>query len=166
MIACIDPGTSAKGGTGLAFFADDGTLISACLLRPPNVKDVSERIRQTLARFTANTPVVYPKLCLIEWPQIYKGDRRDPNHLLGLTGMAVALATTLGAQECRAVLPRTWKGTLDGDAMTKRIEGRLTPGELACIDPCPTSLRHNILDSVGLGLYHFGRLERKRVIRR
>lgn len=163
MIACIDPGTSAKGGTGVAFFSDPGVLLEAFLLRPPQVLDVAERIRQTVAKVHAPSHV---HLCIVEWPQIYKGDRRDPNHLLGLTGMAMALVTALGARECRAVLPRTWKGTLDGDVMTKRIEGRLTPSELANIDPCPASLRHNILDSVGLGLYHFGRLERKRVIHR
>lgn len=163
MIACIDPGTSAKGGTGLAFFEDEGTLIRALLLRPPNVKGIAERIRATVHPWHPRESL---GLCLTEWPQIYKGDRRDPNHLLGLTGMAMALATALGARECRAVLPRTWKGTLDGDAMTKSIEGRLTPSELANIDPCPASLRHNILDAVGLGLWHFGRLERKRVIRR
>ena len=162
MIACIDPGTSAKGGAGLAIFSNQGELFDAFLLRPPPVLDVAERIRRTLVD-------LYPvpvQLCVVEWPQIYKGDRRDPNHLLGLTGMAMAIVTRLNPDEVKSVLPRTWKGTLDGDVMTKRIEERLRPEELQRIAHCPASLRHNILDAVGLGLWHFGRLERKRVIRR
>lgn len=163
MIACIDPGTSAKGGTGVAYFSDPGVLLEAFLLRPPQVLDVAERIRQTVEQVHAPSHV---RLCIVEWPQIYKGDPRDPNHLLGLAGMAMAIVTRLHPGTVQSVLPRTWKGTLDGDAMTERIAGRLRPEELQRIAPCPASLRHNVLDAVGLGLWHLGRLERKRAFRR
>lgn len=164
MIVCIDPNISPKGGTGIAWFGTDGVLRKASLLRPPAVKDLAERVRQTTCRlFGASDDVA---LCIVEWPQIYEGAAENPNHLLGLTAMAMAIVTRLNPAECLSVLPREWKGTINADVMTKRIEGRLSVEELARVDPCPASLLHNIYDAVGIGLWYFKRLERKRVIRR
>lgn len=163
MIVCIDPGISPKGGTGIAWFGMDGVLRKASLLRPPVVQDLAERVRQTSLCIAPASDVT---LCIVEWPQIYAGAPENPNHLLGLTAMAMAIVTRLNPSECLSVLPREWKGTLDADVMTERIKARLAPEEHARVDPCPPSLAHNIFDSVGIGLWYFKRLDRKRVIRR
>ena len=166
MIVCIDPAVSPAGGTGLAWFTEGGALYHAMLLRPVRgVPDVAERIRATLDSvdlFRQSTPA----LCLVEWPQIYADSPVNPNHLLGLAGVAMAIVMQIKPSHVHSVLPREWKGTLDGAVMAARIEGRLTPEEIARIEPCPKSLRHNVLDSIGIGLWYFKRLDRKRVFRR
>ena len=166
MILCIDPGYSASGGTGLALFHAAGPLYHAALIRPGREKDLLARaqgITRTAREWIGNRRV---DLVIAEWPQVYSGSAADPNALLALAAVSAAIANQFPFAEHRSVLPHEWKGSLDGEVMAKRIEGRLSPEELAAIEPCPASIRHNVLDAVGIGLWHFGRLERKRVIRR
>lgn len=167
MILCIDPGYSASGGTGLALFERlSGTLQRAALIRPGKEKDLLARVRTVTLGSINWLDLTLVEAVIAEWPQVYSGSVADPNALLGLAAVSAAIASLYPYVEHRSVLPRTWKGSLDGEVMAQRIEGRLSPEEVARIEDCPASLRHNVLDAVGIGLYHFGRLERKRVIRR
>ena len=104
---------------------------------------------------------------LIEVPRIYPASQQkgDQNDLIALAGFAYALATCVhSAEEIVRFFPRDWKGTIDPDVMTSRIEARLAPAESASLEPCPKSLRHNMIDAVGIGLFDMGRLDRRRVI--
>lgn len=49
------------------------------------------------------------------------------------------------------VEPRAWKGTIDGDIMTARIDAALTPAERALLPKVAKTYRHNMLDAIGLG---------------
>ncbi len=57
-------------------------------------------------------------------------------------------------------MPVEWKGSIDADTMTRRIEGKLAPEELALLYAvkCPDGLRHNIIDAIGMGLKEAYRL--------
>lgn len=181
MILTIDPALGTTGGTGLAWW-EEGELLGACVIRPERVPDKAERCRRLVAAAVATLhsygPLVRvdldayakrfapPALTIYEWPQIYVGSPNDPNDLLGLVGVGAAIASAVGSKQARCILPREWKGSLDGDAMAERIESRLTEKERARIEPCAPSMRHNVLDSIGIGLFYFGRLERKRALRR
>lgn len=106
---------------------------------------------------------------VIEIPKVYPAAQQkgDQNDLIALAGFAYALATSVhSATEIVRYFPREWKGTIDADTMTARIEKRLMPAETHYLEPCPESLRHNMIDAVGIGLFNLGRLDRHRVIPR
>lgn len=106
---------------------------------------------------------------VIEIPKVYPATQQkgDQNDLIALAGFAYALATSVhSATEIVRYFPRDWKGTIDADTMTARIEKRLMPAETHYLEPCPKSLHHNMIDAVGIGMFNLGRLDRHRVIPR
>jgi len=98
---------------------------------------------------------------IIELPQVYQQRRwrGDPNDL-------IQVALTVGALEYQAqgdvvlVRPHQWKGSMPKDVMGRRIQGRLSEVERACVALCgvPASRRHDVVDAVGIGLWGLGRL--------
>lgn len=98
---------------------------------------------------------------VFEVPQIYRGAqlKGDPDDLLQLVGVEAWVAGLLRA--CRVVgyRPREWKGQVPKDVHVRRIENTLTDEEKACMQKCPASLRHNMLDGIGIGLFHVRRLQ-------
>jgi len=103
---------------------------------------------------------------VIELPKVYPTGRQkgDQNDLIKLAALAGALVGSCDWQSSRFVEPRTWKGTLDADAMTERITERITVDEFTRVDlTSPKSLHHNIWDAVGIGLWACGRLEPRKV---
>lgn len=122
---------------------------------------------------------------LAEWPQVYTAGKGkgDPNDLPPLAGVGCAVGACLRPTALLHVLPAVWKGQVPGDAFTARILGRLEPNEIEVLakallreDPIlltdridkllKHSTAHNAIDAVGIGLYHLGRLDRRRVIPR
>lgn len=122
---------------------------------------------------------------LTEWPQVYTRDKSkgDPNDLIALAGVCAAVAAVMPGAICTSYRPREWKHTIDGDVMTGRILGKLTDQEIVICtanllksDPgvrmgrvkaiFENSTAHNAVDAIGIGLHHFGRLERQRVFAR
>jgi hypothetical protein len=104
---------------------------------------------------------------IAEWPQVYavgKG-RGDPNDLPPLAGVGCALAALLPNATLNSTLPAAWKGQVPGDAFLSRILDRLDTTERACVD-VSKSTAHNAIDAIGLGLFHLGRMDRRRVIPR
>jgi hypothetical protein len=100
-------------------------------------------------------------LVVVERPQIYGVDksRADPNDLITLAvkvGRICALAEECGAK-CETVLPREWKGNLPKDVCHERALGKLSPDERRALPELPRSVRHNMLDAVGIGLWKIGR---------
>lgn len=94
-----------------------------------------------------------PDHLVIERPQIYLRSKADPDNI-------ITLAINVGewVQRYRGV-PRTfvrpseWKGNVDKAVMTRRIEADLTAHEQRICGRWrgPESVRHNMIDAVGLG---------------
>lgn len=141
----IDPG---KRGCGVAW-GGESVLYRARYLAPP---------------FPAQFGGPDADKVYLELMRYRTGDRRSvPNDLLDVATQGALLAGSLGGGVV-LVEPRTWKGTIDGDAMVERIRGRLTPQEIACVElpRAVKTLGHNVWDAVGIYLWATGRLNPKR----
>lgn len=159
MILCVDPGLR---NCGVALFNNDGTLLRAGLARNGETKERGPQAWAMMAEQVCSLAHLSTRTLLraiLEVPQVYAGAKAigDPADLLELAGVDGAIAALLGVP-CEGISPRAWKGQVDPDVMTARIESKLAPVELARISPCPASLRHNVIDAVGIGLHRFGRL--------
>lgn len=105
---------------------------------------------------------------VIEYPQVYTASKSkgDPNDLLPLVGVGIAVATIFHETQVKSPTPREWIGQVPKDetgdpwlsARGQKIRRRLTQEEIDCI-----VVSHDALDAVGLGLWALGRLERVRV---
>lgn len=100
---------------------------------------------------------------VIELPQVYgKRDERDPNDLIPVAITVGRIASAFGSPGVKAELvrPHDWKGSVPKPIMLARIEKRLDEEEIGVLHTAkaPASLRHNIVDAVGLGLFKLGRL--------
>lgn len=135
MLIAIDPGVYK---TGIARFRD-GKLIDA--------------------DYVPNECISYEDCdrLVVESQQIYPG---SPVRTSDLIDLAHAAGMVAGRFEVAPewVLPKKWKGNTPKAICTKRIEKCLTPEEVEALDPSvPKSLRHNMLDAVGIGLWALGR---------
>lgn len=157
----IDPGLR---GVGAALF--DGPVLT----RASYVKNPVEHGRGYFAHASLAHAVraAYPHdvRVFIEHPRVYPGmPETDPNDLLDVVAVGSAIASQyFGApsvEMVKTVFPSEWKGTVKKEVMTERIYKKLTPEELLCIEQCPRHLFHNVLDAVGIGLWHFRRLNHK-----
>lgn len=183
MLLTLDPAIGSSGATGVALF-NGAQLAAAGVIRKPaalgdGIAAQCEVARLAVAWFHAwrdgvagSSKFDGDDVLVAEWPQVYPGPRgrgKDPNRaILPLCGVVAHVSGMLPAYVQRVqYLPREWKGSIDGDAFTARIYGRLSPQELAIVNAVtPAGLRHNAADAVGLGLFHLGRLERRHVIHR
>lgn len=161
---CIDPGIN---GCGLAFFAEE-RLTAACYVRNPGEGWLlPDRVRAMVDALKAVAlPDISGRRLVTERPQIYsygKG-KGNPNDLIALAEICAGFASHWSGP-WETVLPRTWKGNIDGDAMTERIRDRLSIAEERNVKHAG-ALDHNIYDAVGIGLWKLGRLGKKRVIAR
>lgn len=184
-VLAIDPGVH---GAGCAIFLD-GVLLRAAYVRNP-VKE-GGRVARCMALGRAvggwvnhgtHPPVTR---AVFEWPRVQlsshqKGSKRsaDPNDLLPLVGVDVAIASVLPADAVlEEVEPFTWKdGNLDKEIMCRRIWKRLSDVEKAVVERTPRGgglhfdgveggIKHDVLDACGVGLWATSaRLERHRVI--
>lgn len=98
-----------------------------------------------------------PKLVIIERPRIYPGmPDTDLNDLIDVACVGTACATHFS--KVKTVFPSEWKGQVPKKTMLARIAGKLTPEEELVVQKTNKSDTEDILDSVGIGLWHFGRL--------
>lgn len=152
----IDPGIR---GCGVALFQGDSLQWASYVKNPetkgngPNeCKQMAFAIISEIGRHAS-----WIHRLVMEWPQIYTHGKGDNNDLLALAGVDAALASVACADEIIHYLPRQWKGQLPKDVCNARIEKTLTPEELGHFGKFPQSLRHNVLDAVGIGLFSLGR---------
>lgn len=169
MILALDPGI---GGCGLAAF--DGRLLhwagyARNITRSPTKDPLEDAasMAQSVA-FALAAQAIRPTRLVSEWMIVYAAGKgkagADPNDLLKLTAVSGAVARELRVP-CSCVEPRGWKGTLgdnaDGDYVPElRIFGRggiLSADETHRVDWPAESLRHNVVDAVGIGLWAVGR---------
>lgn len=169
-LLAVDPGIR---GSGAALFVG-GRLAWADYVKNParkgNRADAAGSMALAVVEWARARVATLDDLAA-EWMQIYAGQIRagaskgDPNDLLALTGVVSGVAAVVGVT-ATAYLPREWKGQLDKAAMHARIRGRLSEAELCnadCACRRAKSLAHNVMDAIGIGLFHLGRLERRRV---
>lgn len=140
-ILAIDPGKCS----GVAVFLD-GRLKDVWAVRDHSLIPVAPGLVDVL---------------VCEKPHIRKGTPRE-NDILTL---AISHGRWLEAyRNAKHVcpLPVTWKGTLDKEVHHPRVIKRLTAVENLRLESglsdLALSLRHNVLDAVGLGLWHLGRM--------
>ena len=152
MILAIDPGLRA---CGVAWF-EKGILIKADLI---SVKKVESDAKAFLAMANAVGTSSPPITSLaIEYPQQYARSPTPRESIQKLVGVIGALAVTFPDSKTEYYLPRQWKGQVPKPVMHRRILGRLTESEQALIPEMAASKLHNVLDAVGIGLHHVGRL--------
>ena len=93
-----------------------------------------------------------------EVPQVYRAgaSKGDPDDLLQLAGVVGVFSVLVTADVRIGVKPREWKGQVPKDVHHARLVKTLTPEEMAMVErAAPPSLRHNVLDAVGIGRYFF-----------
>ena len=165
MILAIDPGLRH---CGMALFREK-LLIDAALVRiTADAYGTSEAARlMALQVGRWKQRAAYSLELVIELPKVYPTGRQqgDQNDLIKLAALAGAIVGSCDWQSSRFIEPRTWKGTINADEMTGRIQGRLSDFERTRVDleSSPKSLHHNIWDAVGIGLWACGRLDPRKV---
>jgi hypothetical protein len=139
-ILAVDPGAK----TGWCLLLDiGGWHVAACGVASPDD--------------TTWTPMAPKKLDLvvIEKPMIYPNAKARPNDIITLALVAGRYRERFSeAKRVEYVLPREWKGTIDGDVMTKRIEAALVYKDMPAVNAmrkvATGSVQHNAIDAVGI----------------
>ncbi len=140
ILVAIDPGIH----TGWARFSHG--RLSSCGLGTPPIAGPA---------LAAATDVV------IEKPEYRKFEKVNPNDLITLAirvGKHAARAEAEGISVTYAK-PSEWKGSVPKAIHGPRILAALSPEEKDLFDriECAKSLRHNVVDAIGLGIWFLGR---------
>lgn len=158
-VLAIDPGLRA---TGYAFFRG-GNLASCGLIRCKLTEraDIAAAIGRELAlQFLRPLDAI-----IIEVPQVYQSRlmKGDPNDLVSIALVAGA-ALQVPAKVRRAVSPHQWKGNTPKDVTCRRLLMALNEQERDILADAavPSSLRHNILDAIGIGKWFLDQQPRLR----
>lgn len=104
-------------------------------------------------------------LGLVENPEQYEGVGHKANRedITELTGVAGGVSVILSVKApVTSVLPKQWKGQVPKDVHNSRVMARLSQAEQLVIEWPADSLKHNVIDAVGLALWKAGRMEAKR----
>lgn len=163
-IIAIDPGLNQSG---LALFKR-GKLQFACLTPLVNGKNPIRAvpyIREELRKYAPRSD----RIVIIEKPRVYqtglqKGDQRDIVNLALAVGAIGQLLRPKWLDSLIFVEPHEWKGQVPKEIMQKRIDKTLTAEELSKIVWPSKSLRHNVYDAIGLGLWGISKAPKTRKI--
>ena len=171
-LLAVDPGAR---GCGVALFRGGALAACAYVRNPAEVTaDVGRAASAgAMALAVQRWAVGLVDDLAVEWPRVYAtairrgASRGDPNDLLPLAGVDAALAALLASARCSSYAPFEWKGQMSKDAMAERIMSRLAEGEFALLEAACDNAgakAHNIVDAVGIGLHHLGRLAPRRAL--
>lgn len=158
MLVSIDPGLRH---CGVAVFSDSGELQKTYLIRNKEKTERGPKVWKSMAQeVRLGVPGTFSTL-VIEVPQVYSARfaKGNPADLIELAGVDGALSICLPADEVFGYLPRVWKGQVPKDIHNQRIEKTLTSAERTCVIELSATLRHNVWDAVGIGLYHLKRMK-------
>jgi hypothetical protein len=136
----IDPGTKEMGWA----LWEDNELQMCGLARGTNwVESVKALPKFSIIKLT------------IEDQQIYRRSSINAHSLLAVARVVGAVVAYYDFPQCVLVPPAKWKGQVPKDVCNRRTLAKLTDDELhqVTIAPCPPSLKHNLLDAVGIGLW-------------
>lgn len=161
-IVSIDPGTEALGWAVWRH----GRLWRAGVSRSVE----RERSPEAYARYHAAAiglaldPDSPPEAVALESMEWRHGDvRSQPRDLLAVQTVGCLVAGRLGGF-VHLYPPSRWKGTIPKDIHHERIKNALDANERAVLDQAlagvRASNRKEVLDAVGLGLYHLRRTNR------
>lgn len=168
ILLSIDPGVR---GCGIAAWHDKQLLRAGYVdgQSDPKETDLAELIDDTSVRvqawiFEQIQEVGGPAEVVLEYPQTYDGRaaKGDANDLISLALVAGAIFARTD-EPTRLVLPREWKGQVPKknqhgeNPIEQRARGKLSPLELSRVVLPQKKLRHNVWDSVGIGLWHLRR---------
>ena len=136
----IDPGTKEMGWA----LWEDNELSMCGLARGKNWIETV----QALPKFTL-------KKLTIEDQQIYRRSPINAHSLLAVARVVGAVIAYYDFVPSVIVAPAKWKGQLPKDVCNRRTLAKLTQSELKQFDsaPCPASLKHNLIDAIGIGLW-------------
>lgn len=160
LLFAIDPSLRA---TGWALF-NRGAL-TACGLVRSYERTPLERAEETLATLVRLLPYGETVELVIEKPRVYQQRKQkgDPNDLVDLALFIGVITKGLPHHALLTVEPRAWKGTikkprhLEAYKVHSRLMTSLDALELAHyvhgLQRCPPSLRHNVADAVGIGVW-------------
>lgn len=179
MILSIDPGTR---GIGAALWCKAELLLAAYVPSPSDVgsgpRECADAARAVWAWAGRSGFGAPGDVLAVEWPQIYSRaggkSKGDPNDLLPLAGVDSALAALFPSVEVHHFVPHAWKAGVpkpksaaEEYIITRRVIARLSEVEQARVE-WPGNKKHgwDVADALGIGLYHLGRYERKRVFAR
>ena len=150
----IDPG---KKAVGWALFSDKNLIQCGLVINEGGPAQLNAAMEDAFQDFHAAVVVV-------EVPQMYQQRflKGDPNDLIDVAlaaGMAVGNLAPCGDEDIELVRPRKWKGTRPKKVCNQLTLKTLTPAELAIYEntECLASLRHNVIDAIGIGLWKAGR---------
>lgn len=151
-LLAVDPG---KLVCGAALF-EDGVLYHAALLKAES----TAQLAWSVVDWGGKTALFEPDYLVVEGQQVYRFGGSDPNDLLPLAFLAGCVAGRMSRSPLVMPKPREWKGSLKKEVFAARIVDALAPAEKAVLDSvkCAKSLKHNVIDAVGLGLWALGRL--------
>jgi hypothetical protein len=152
-LVSLDPGLR---GCGLAYWNEDGKLLATLYVRNPRKTTTGPEAWMGYTDAISMRPG--PTHFISEVPQVYRvgASKGDPDDLIQLAGVVGVFACLFHATTYTGVKPREWKGQVPKDVHHARLVKTLTPEELAMVEAAaPPSLRHNVLDAVGIGRYWF-----------
>ena len=179
-LLAVDPSLRSSG---VAIFRG-GALTSSARVTVPKTEAVPAaralRMAQEIAAWASERGEARTLAC--EWPQIYprthmRKEQRgaDPNDLIGLAGVAGALAGLLAAHagqrdaalrvlayrpaEWIGQIPKATRGNPWNSLRGQRIRAALTSDEADAVPPS-----HDVIDAVGIGLHALGRLRGGKVL--
>lgn len=164
---------------GVALY-DESTLSECALVRSPVRKDRDAVAWNAMAETVVNWTLEQgdpPDVLVYEMMEAYESNSAAKNNqilqLAGVLGATCREFSLVGGTQFIGYLPKQWKGNIKKDPHHRRITGAyskatgkfrpgiLTEAELeiyaAARDGVPDGLRHNILDGIGIGLYHVRR---------
>lgn len=170
MLITIDP--NVRGCGVAAWNKATGTLLWATYVKNP-YDDLKTRayfrdtaLAEAVWRYILDhrsTVTASEISAIIERPRVYPGmPQTDLNDLIDVATVGAACAAySADAGGAATVFPSEWKGQLAKKAMLDRILGKLSPEELKTVLKTNKSDTEDILDAIGIGLWHFGRLNVK-----
>ena len=154
-LVSLDPGLR---GCGVAWWHANGSLAHVAYLRNPVKKGDGPAAWMGYTKSTGWYEPAYATHFISEVPQVYRAgaSKGDPDDLIQLAGVVGVFSALFAATTYTGVKPREWKGQVPKDVHHARLVKTLTPEELAMVEAAaPPSLRHNVLDAVGIGRYWF-----------
>lgn len=172
LMLAIDPGLRTVGAT-VATMA--GSVVDAWLPRSPEQARTVKGLRVPAAEgpvaWRAMVGAVLDDLrerghlhrialLVVEWPEVYREAKKgklkgaNPNALLDLAAVDGGLACALPAlARYERFTPRQWKRNFPKGDYQRAILAALTPEERAMVERTTESLRHNVVESVGLARF-------------
>lgn len=162
-LLAVDPGLR---NAGVALFSLDGPnagqLIHAQLIKNPAQGDgpnawfaLGDHAYEIFKKLGHRIDVY-----AVEVMQVYKGNYKNPNDLIQVAACGAAIGAALPIKEAHGYYPREWKGNVPKAIHNERTMNRISEAEKKVIQRTPGYLMNNVIDAIGIGLFH---LERTRV---